>query len=99
MDQAYFRHLTKWFSPAGTIGGGTRRQSSNTSGQRSLKRHPSGSRSSEGTTPGMVPSLLRLPEGCLFSDRCPDVFDDCRKVAPAMVAAGENHLVRCLKYV
>jgi oligopeptide/dipeptide ABC transporter ATP-binding protein len=51
------------------------------------------------TIPGMVPSLLRLPEGCLFSDRCPDVFDDCRKVAPAMVAAGENHLVRCLKYV
>jgi oligopeptide/dipeptide ABC transporter ATP-binding protein len=51
------------------------------------------------TIPGMVPSLLRLPEGCLFSDRCPDVFDDCRKVAPAMVAAGEGHLVRCLKYV
>jgi len=50
------------------------------------------------TIPGMVPSLLRLPEGCLFSDRCPDVFDDCRRVAPPMVPAGENHLVRCLKY-
>jgi oligopeptide/dipeptide ABC transporter ATP-binding protein len=50
------------------------------------------------TIPGMVPSLLRLPEGCLFSDRCPDAFDDCRKVAPPMVPAGENHLVRCLKY-
>jgi peptide/nickel transport system ATP-binding protein len=45
-----------------------------------------------------VPSLLQLPEGCLFSDRCPEVFDDCRRVAPAMVPAGENHFVRCLKY-
>ena len=50
------------------------------------------------TIPGVVPSLLQLPEGCLFSDRCPDVFDDCRRVAPAMVPAGENHWVRCLKY-
>jgi peptide/nickel transport system ATP-binding protein len=51
------------------------------------------------TIPGVVPSLLQLPEGCLFSDRCPDVFDDCRRVAPAMVPVGENHFVRCLKYV
>jgi peptide/nickel transport system ATP-binding protein len=50
------------------------------------------------TIPGVVPSLLQLPEGCLFSDRCPDVFDDCRRVAPAMVPVGENHFVRCLKY-
>jgi len=50
------------------------------------------------TIPGVVPSLLNLPEGCLFSDRCPDVFEDCRRVAPAMVPAGENHFVRCLKY-
>ena len=51
------------------------------------------------TIPGVVPSLLQLPEGCLFSDRCPDVFDDCRRVVPAMVPVGENHFVRCLKYV
>jgi oligopeptide/dipeptide ABC transporter ATP-binding protein len=51
------------------------------------------------TIPGVVPSLLQLPEGCLFSDRCPDVFADCRGIAPAMVPAGENHFVRCLKYV
>jgi oligopeptide/dipeptide ABC transporter ATP-binding protein len=50
------------------------------------------------TIPGVVPSLLRLPEGCLFSDRCPDVFDDCRRIAPEMVPVGENHWVRCLKY-
>ncbi len=50
------------------------------------------------TIPGVVPSLLRLPEGCLFSDRCPDVFAECRNVAPAMVPVGETHWVRCLKY-
>ncbi len=61
-----------------------------------LGKHPAGGRLK--TIPGVVPSLLQLPEGCLFSDRCPDVFDDCRRLAPAMVAAGENHFVRCLKY-
>jgi oligopeptide/dipeptide ABC transporter ATP-binding protein len=50
------------------------------------------------TIPGMVPSLLRLPDGCLFNDRCPDVFADCRRVEPEMVAVGPNHFVRCLKY-
>lgn len=47
---------------------------------------------------GVVPSLLNLPSGCLFSDRCPDVFADCRNVEPQMYDVGENHVVRCLKY-
>ena len=47
---------------------------------------------------GVVPSLLNLPSGCLFSDRCPDVFADCRNVEPQIYGVGENHLVRCLKY-
>ena len=50
------------------------------------------------TISGMVPSLLDLPPGCLFSDRCPDVFADCRQIKPQMVEVGNNHLVRCLKY-
>jgi len=50
------------------------------------------------TISGTVPSLLNLPRGCLFSDRCPDVFGDCRRIRPEMVAEGDNHLVRCLKY-
>jgi peptide/nickel transport system ATP-binding protein/oligopeptide transport system ATP-binding protein len=61
-----------------------------------LGQHTAGGRLK--TIPGVVPSLLQLPEGCLFSDRCPDVFGDCRRIAPEMVAAGENHFVRCLKY-
>jgi oligopeptide/dipeptide ABC transporter ATP-binding protein len=51
------------------------------------------------TIKGVVPSLFDLPQGCLFSDRCPDVFDDCRQTAPQMVRVGPNHMARCLKYV
>jgi len=61
-----------------------------------LGKHTAGGRLK--TIPGVVPSLLQLPEGCLFSDRCPEVFADCRRISPEMVPAGENHWVRCLKY-
>ena len=50
------------------------------------------------TISGMVPSLLNLPSGCLYSDRCSDVFDDCHKVLPDMCQVATNHFVRCLKY-
>jgi oligopeptide/dipeptide ABC transporter ATP-binding protein len=50
------------------------------------------------TISGVVPSLFNLPSGCLFSDRCPDVFDDCRHVEPDMYRVRSNHFVRCLKY-
>jgi peptide/nickel transport system ATP-binding protein/oligopeptide transport system ATP-binding protein len=50
------------------------------------------------TISGVVPSLLNLPSGCLYSDRCPDVFDDCLKVEPKMYQIATNHFVRCLKY-
>jgi len=50
------------------------------------------------TISGVVPSLFNLPEGCLFSDRCPDVFTDCRKIRPQRCDVGNNHIVRCLKY-
>ncbi len=47
---------------------------------------------------GIVPSLFHLPAGCLFSDRCPDVFEECHRTEPEMYAVGENHIARCLKY-
>jgi peptide/nickel transport system ATP-binding protein/oligopeptide transport system ATP-binding protein len=50
------------------------------------------------TISGVVPSLFSLPAGCLYSDRCPDVFNDCRQVEPEMVQVSNNHYVRCLKY-
>ncbi|MGD8242861.1 MAG: ABC transporter ATP-binding protein [Desulfobacterales bacterium] len=50
------------------------------------------------TIKGTVPSLFNLPQGCTFSDRCPDVFDDCRQINPDMYPVGTNHIARCLKY-
>ena len=47
---------------------------------------------------GVVPSLLNLPAGCLFSDRCPDAFSDCQRVEPQMYKLGPSQTVRCLKY-
>ena len=47
---------------------------------------------------GVVPSLLDLPSGCLFSDRCPDVFSDCHQVEPEMFRISDHHTARCLKY-
>ena len=50
------------------------------------------------TIKGMVPSLLNLPSGCMFNDRCPDAFSDCRQIEPEMVDTGLHHKARCLKY-
>lgn len=50
------------------------------------------------TISGVVPSLFDLPQGCLFSDRCPDVFAECRQTAPQQYDVGKNHTARCLKY-
>jgi oligopeptide/dipeptide ABC transporter ATP-binding protein len=50
------------------------------------------------TIPGVVPSLFSLGAGCLFHDRCADVFEPCDRVAPPMVDFGGGHLVRCHKY-
>jgi len=49
--------------------------------------------------PGTVPGYFELPNGCKFSDRCPDVFEPCPKAEPVLYTHGENHrLVRCYKY-
>ncbi|MBQ6474161.1 MAG: ABC transporter ATP-binding protein, partial [Victivallales bacterium] len=44
--------------------------------------------------PGQVPSLMRLPPGCAFADRCPQVQEKCRRSRPAMRQAG-GHSVAC----
>ena len=43
---------------------------------------------------GMVPSLLELPKGCKFVDRCLAAQDLCRSEEPALVPLGASH-VRC----
>ena len=49
------------------------------------------------TIKGIVPSLLNLPVGCKFSDRCPDVHEPCRKWEPPL-APQSGHRARCWLY-
>jgi oligopeptide transport system ATP-binding protein len=44
---------------------------------------------------GEVPSPLHPPEGCAFHTRCPQVFDRCRKEAPALTERGPRHWAAC----
>jgi peptide/nickel transport system ATP-binding protein/oligopeptide transport system ATP-binding protein len=48
--------------------------------------------------PGVVPSLLGLPEGCHFRERCSRAFDVCAGKIPPLFALGSGHLVRCWLY-
>ena len=43
---------------------------------------------------GMVPSLLELPKGCKFVDRCTAAEELCRAEEPPLVQLGASH-VRC----
>jgi peptide/nickel transport system ATP-binding protein/oligopeptide transport system ATP-binding protein len=46
--------------------------------------------------PGVVPSLLNLPAGCPFQERCLHRFDLCCKEDPPLFdVSGTGHLVRC----
>ena len=47
------------------------------------------------TIPGVVPNLLHLPKGCLFSNRCPYADDRCREERPEMYTVSEGHCARC----
>ncbi|WP_130862315.1 ABC transporter ATP-binding protein [Bacilliculturomica massiliensis] len=50
------------------------------------------------TIPGSVPSLLALPEGCSFSNRCTQCTDRCREEEPKLIRLEDGHRVRCWKY-
>ena len=47
--------------------------------------------------PGSVPMLYELPEGCLFSPRCPYATERCRRERPDVACTSENHFVRCFR--
>jgi peptide/nickel transport system ATP-binding protein len=53
------------------------------------------------TIPGIVPSLLELPKGCRFQDRCSFVIDACRAAEPELrTIKDDNHLphaIRCIR--
>ena len=45
--------------------------------------------------PGQLPSLLELPPGCRFADRCRLARDICRSVEPSLLSDGQEHFVAC----
>ena len=53
------------------------------------------SKTSLPTIPGQVPSLLNMPKGCRFADRCPVVEDICTKKIPEEYNVGKNHTIAC----
>lgn len=50
------------------------------------------------TIPGVVPSLLDMPERCPFRERCSQPFDVCSRKMPTLFNVASNHLVRCWLY-
>ncbi len=47
---------------------------------------------------GVVPNLLRLPNGCRFSPRCDRATQRCFNEKPELYKIKENHCVRCFLY-
>jgi len=45
--------------------------------------------------PGLVPSLKRKIEGCVFASRCDRATDLCRSFAPALETKAPNHVAAC----
>lgn len=47
---------------------------------------------------GMVPSLSRLPTGCLYHPRCEVCMEICKEKKPQLIDLGEGRQVRCLRF-
>ncbi len=47
---------------------------------------------------GIVPSLLELPSGCKFNDRCEKSFSRCVEEEPPLFEVGPEHGSRCWLY-
>ena len=50
------------------------------------------------TIPGVVPSLFKLPQGCLFTTVVRSPYTECGHLEPPMIDLGHGHIVRCHKY-
>lgn len=48
------------------------------------------------TIPGVVPSLLHLPEGCSFSPRCDRCTEACKRAMPELAEIAPGHMTRCI---
>ncbi len=64
-----------------------------------LKSLPSVTKAERGqrlpTITGMVPSISKLPPGCKFNPRCPDVMPICLGNEPAQMLVAARHDARC----
>lgn len=47
------------------------------------------------TIPGVVPSILNLPKGCRFQNRCPRALEECRVHAPELKSLSIDHQIAC----
>ncbi|MBY0611949.1 MAG: ABC transporter ATP-binding protein [Beijerinckiaceae bacterium] len=45
--------------------------------------------------PGMVPSLKKRIDGCVFAGRCPKVQPVCREIAPGLDLKAPGHIAAC----
>jgi oligopeptide/dipeptide ABC transporter ATP-binding protein len=48
--------------------------------------------------PGVVPNLINLPKGCVFTSRCNHKFDKCEQEMPELKTQKTGHEVRCWLY-
>lgn len=48
--------------------------------------------------PGTVPSIINLPPGCKFCNRCDKVMDICKRQEPALKEVKPGRFVRCHLY-
>lgn len=46
---------------------------------------------------GMVPDLLKLPEGCSFAPRCEKCCEECKEETPQLLKLNDRHYVRCFQ--
>ena len=48
---------------------------------------------------GIVPSLLNLPSGCAFENRCGHARAECRQSAPEETVMDDQRILRCFNKV
>jgi len=48
------------------------------------------------TIPGEIPSLVKLPGGCIFAGRCAESTETCQKRTPEKIFLSDTHYVACL---
>jgi len=50
------------------------------------------------TIPGLVPSVINLPKGCKYNNRCPLADNKCVEKEPELKEVEAGHFVRCWHY-